>query len=86
MDFIIEEKEFEFFNGTLMKKVDIEKFHKNNDINFYLYKLKNSLKNRKKQDTKNPIKQSKWNKDQDFITISTNQMEIYTFKKNDETN
>lgn len=26
-------------------------------------------------------KQSIWNKDQDFITISTNQMEIYTFKK-----
>jgi hypothetical protein len=44
MDFIIEEKEFEFFNGTLMKKVDIEKFHKNNDINFYLYKLKNFIK------------------------------------------
>jgi hypothetical protein len=28
MDFIIEEKEFEFFNGKPMKKVDIEKFHK----------------------------------------------------------
>jgi hypothetical protein len=37
MDFIIEEKEFEFFNGTPMQKVDIEKFHKNrNNINFYL--------------------------------------------------
>jgi len=37
MDFIIEEKEFEFFNGTPMKKVDIEKFHKNrNNMNFYL--------------------------------------------------
>jgi hypothetical protein len=37
MDFIIEEKEFELFFGTPMKKVDIEKFHKNrNNINFYL--------------------------------------------------
>jgi hypothetical protein len=27
MDFIIEEKEFEVFNGTPMKEVDIEKIH-----------------------------------------------------------
>jgi hypothetical protein len=27
----------------------------------------------RKQDTKNPIKQSTWNGDQDFLAISTNQ-------------
>jgi hypothetical protein len=37
MDFIIEEKEYDFFNGTPMKKVYIENFHKNrNNNNFYL--------------------------------------------------